>query len=126
MDIRQSFPRKAGSDNYYLVGLRTNEAETGVVGVLGDGMIWYPWQWVLPDGSSYDIGPWDCDVGMPLSPEQCCDMIKASVPNVDINGNYIDCIVSAPIGSVSNPRIPNRVIITTNENNIVIREPTAE
>ena len=37
--------RTAADDAYYMVGLRTNIAETGVIGVLGDGMVFYPWEW---------------------------------------------------------------------------------
>ena len=39
--------RTSDAPNYNQVGLRTNLNETGVVGVLGDGMIFYPWDWCI-------------------------------------------------------------------------------
>lgn len=39
--------RTSEAPNYNLVGLRTNLEETHVVGVLGDGMVFYPWDWCL-------------------------------------------------------------------------------
>ena len=114
--------RTAADDAYYMVGLRTNIAETGVIGVLGDGMVFYPWEWCTTSGC-YDIGPWDCDVGTPLTVEQCCNMITASVPTADVNGNYLDCYADPPIGSVSKPIDAGRVCIHVNSNNIVVRPP---
>lgn len=37
--------RQEGGNGYYNVGLRTNLEETHVVGVLGDGMVFYPFDW---------------------------------------------------------------------------------
>ena len=57
-------------DNYNIVALRTNMEEAVVTGVLGDGMIWYPYKW-CPDENDenypncYSIGPWvECLVFM--------------------------------------------------------------
>ena len=77
-EIHEGHVRTADQSNYYKVGLRTNTAETGVGGVLGDGMIWYPFEWCLTEEDCYTIGPWDCDVGTPLSVEECCNMIQAA------------------------------------------------
>ena len=78
---------------------------------------------VESEDTPVSVGPWDCDTGIPLSPEECCDMIKTSVPHADVKGNFLDCHVSPPLGSDSNPHDPNRVVVLTNENHIVIREP---
>ena len=111
--------------SYNLVGLRTNPEETHVVGVLGDGMVFYPWQWCTAD-DCYDVGPWDCDVGTPLTVEQCCTYIKSTVPEIDVNGNYLDCFVDPPIGSVSNPIDYGRVCIHVNNEGIVVHVPKNE
>ncbi len=37
--------RSQSSEDYYKVGLRTDYEETHVVGVLGDGMTFYPYPW---------------------------------------------------------------------------------
>ena len=78
---------------------------------------------VYTEETPIDIGPWDCGTGMPLSPDQCCNLIKSSVPLPDVKGNYINCVVSAPAGSESNPIDPSRVVVVTDDNGIVIREP---
>ena len=133
VEVIQKIPRQADDPgNYFIVALRTNEAGTGVVGTKGDGIVKYPFPWVLPAGTYGDktyteptgieIGPWDCDT-YPLPPDMCCNFIKATMPYPDVNGNLIDCHVSPPLGSESNPVAPNRVVVVTNEDHIVIREP---
>lgn len=89
--------------DYYLVGLRTNLAETHVTGILGDGLVFYPFDWCTTAGGCAPIGPWDCDMGTLLTTTACCAMIKASVPTVDVHGNYLDCYIDPPFGSVSEP-----------------------
>jgi len=118
--------RASDSSDYHLVGMRTNEAETHVVGVLGNGMVFYPWDWCTTASTCYAVGPWDCDVGIPLPVEDCCNMIKSSVPYPDLNGNLLDCYVDPPVGSVSNPTDYGRVSIHVNGKNIVIRAPKNE
>eukprot|EP00970_Alexandrium_tamarense_P010519 scaffold2159_cov200-Alexandrium_tamarense.AAC.5 len=124
--------REDTDNSYFKVGLRTNAQETGVAGILGDGMIFYPWDWCYPDENGdgtpecRQIGPWDCDVGTPLTVEQCCNMIKASVPNADVNGNYLECYASYPVGSVSNPVDYGRVTLQVNKDGIVVRPPRNE
>jgi hypothetical protein len=122
--------RERTDPGYYKVVLVTNLAETGVVGIHGDGMVFYPWEWCTPKGSGEpdcrEIGPWDCDVGIPLTVEQCCNMIKASVPNADVEGNYLDCHPQYPVGSVSNPIDYGRVSIATDAKGNVVRPPRNE
>lgn len=121
-DVRQI--RDAGSPDYYKVGLRTDINETHVVGVMDDGMIWYPWLWCEAEPvGCITVGPWDCDVGEPLSVEQCCKMITDTVPSPDVNGNLLECFVDPPLGSPSNPIQPDRVIIHSNADDIVVHPP---
>eukprot|EP00804_Cyclotella_cryptica_P017170 CCRYP_013112-RA/>CCRYP_013112-RA protein AED:0.07 eAED:0.07 QI:97/1/1/1/1/1/2/301/209 len=122
--------RERTDPGYYKVVLVTNLAETGVVGIHGDGMVFYPFEWCIPNPSGEpecrEIGPWDCDVGTPLTVEQCCNMIKASVPNADVEGNYLACHPQYPVGSVSNPIDYGRVSITTDAQGNVVHPPRNE
>ena len=122
--------RERSDPGYYKVVLVTNMAETGVVGVHGDGMVWYPFPWCVPreggEPECREIGPWDCDVGTPLTVQECCNMIKASVPDADVEGNFLTCHPSYPVGSVSNPVDYGRVSITTDGQGNVIRPPRNE
>jgi len=117
--------REGQDSNYYLVGLRTNVDETGVVGILGDGMVFYPWDWCTAE-DCFNVGPWDCDVGTPLTVDQCCTFINASVPDVDVNGNYLDCYADPPVGSVSNPVDYGRVTIHVDGTGRVVHAPRNE
>ena len=100
------------------------------------GMVWYPFKWVLPPGTygdtdyanpiEIDVGPWDCDVGAPLTVDECCSLIKSSVPFADVNGNFLECYANYPVGSVQNPEVSSRVIILTNHQGIVVKAPVAE
>lgn len=126
LDYEVTPVRTPNQDNYYKVGLRTDEDEAHVVGVKGDAMVSYPWQWCVDGNVCYDIGPWDCHAGFPLTVEQCCNMIKATVPVMDVNGNKIDCYVDPPVGSISKPIEYGRVRIIVNEENNVVRPPKNE
>jgi len=91
-DVR--YKRQRTDDDYNLVVLRMDEDHDHVAGTNGDGLVDYPWTWrTLVDGvwEDVEIGPWDCDLGTPLTAVQCCDFIKSSVPNPDDQGNYLDC-----------------------------------
>ena len=47
---------EGGEADYYKVGLRTNQAETTVSGVLGDGMVFYAWDWCTArEFNAYDV-----------------------------------------------------------------------
>jgi len=120
--------RASGTASYYLVGLRTDVTETNVVGVLGDGMVFYPFEWCTTDGC-VEAGPWDCDVGTPLTVDDCCAMIKndaAFKDKPDVNGNEIGCFPDFPIGSPSKPRNLKRVCIHVDTNDIVVHPPRNE
>ena len=68
----------------------------------------------------------DCDVGIPLEKEECCQMIKDSVPKADLNGNFLECHYEYPIGSASNPVNLGRVCIHTDAAGIVVNIPKNE
>mmetsp|Transcript_12902 Transcript_12902/g.19264 ORF Transcript_12902/g.19264 Transcript_12902/m.19264 type:complete len:209 (+) Transcript_12902:47-673(+) len=118
--------REATDEGYNIVSMRLNADETTVGGLLGDGMIWYPYEWCLAADDCYTVGPWDCDVGIPLLPEQCCKMIQDSVPHEDMNGKYLECYTEYPVGSPSNPVNPGRVCIHTDADGIVVHIPKNE
>eukprot|EP00985_Skeletonema_marinoi_P006408 scaffold2771_cov198-Skeletonema_marinoi.AAC.6 len=118
--------REATDEGYNIVSMRLNADETTVGGLLGDGMIWYPYEWCLAADDCYTVGPWDCDVGIPLLPEQCCKMIQDSVPHEDMNGKYLECYTEFPVGSPSNPVNPGRVCIHTDADGIVVHIPKNE
>ncbi|KAL7439161.1 hypothetical protein ACHAXM_006561 [Skeletonema potamos] len=117
--------REAGDEGYNIVALRLNPDGETVGGLLGDGMIWYPFQWCLAEGC-YTVGPWDCDVGIPLTAADCCQMIKDSVNRPDVNGKMLECYNELPIGSPGNPKDPNRVILHTDADGIVVHIPKNE
>ena len=62
----------------------------------------YPFKW-LKDGVEIALGPWDCSLGQhpeelqycsPLSPDDCCEMIQASVGHeTDDHGHHLECFV---------------------------------
>mmetsp|Transcript_19869 Transcript_19869/g.39811 ORF Transcript_19869/g.39811 Transcript_19869/m.39811 type:complete len:209 (-) Transcript_19869:208-834(-) len=118
--------REATDEGYNIVSMRLNADETTVGGLLGDGMIWYAYEWCLAADDCYTVGPWDCDVGIPLLPEQCCKMIQDSVPHEDMNGKYLECYTEFPVGSPSNPVNPGRVCIHTDADGIVVHIPKNE
>ena len=80
--------RQITDDTYNYVVLVTND-EDHVVGRLGDGVVEYPFVW-RENGVEVEIGPWDCDVGTPLTSSECCTFIKSSVPGVDDNGRELE------------------------------------
>mmetsp|Transcript_19498 Transcript_19498/g.46113 ORF Transcript_19498/g.46113 Transcript_19498/m.46113 type:complete len:297 (+) Transcript_19498:117-1007(+) len=84
------------------VVLKTDSTGTKVIGLNGDCIVHYPFKW-LKDGVEIAIGPWDCSLGQhpeelqycqPLSPTDCCDMIKASIGHeTDDHGHTLACYV---------------------------------
>ena len=61
----------------------------------------YPFPWKYFDEQSQQVeevqmGPWDCAMLVPLTAEQCCDMVKSSVPALDVNGRHIECYFEEP------------------------------
>jgi hypothetical protein len=101
----------------------TNQEATLVVGRVGDGIVSYPFTW---DDSTLGTrmlgvdGKWNCQ-GM--SPQDCCDQIKQSVPNADTKGNYIECHVFVPFGGVGNAKRNDRVFINLSPDGRVHEAP---
>jgi len=123
--------RTPDDPDYHLVGLRTNLNETGVAGVLGDGLVFYPWTWCRSaqnrtDGACDVVGPWDCDIGSPLPVKECCDLIRAAVPYADDRGNGLECYEDHPAGSVTNPADYSRVTIKVDKHGVVVFPPRNE
>lgn len=140
--------QQPGAPNAHHIGLMTNIKGTHVVGHDGDGIvkyynpnynrenIWCTSDEPCPDehnslthiedGCCFHIGPWDCDSGFPLTIEQCCNVIKASVPGKDKNGNEIYCHVAYPLGSEQNPFDYSRVSIILNGADRVVTPPLIE
>ena len=61
----------------------------------------YPFPWRYFDEETQqvekvELGPWDCAMLVPLTAEQCCDMVKSSVPALDVNGRHIECYFEEP------------------------------
>lgn len=123
--------RSANESEYWKIFLRTDVSETYVEGVLGDGMVFYPHEWCSDGSDGYgggcaNIGPWDCDLGSPLLVQDCCDLIQADYPGVDVNGNTLECFPDFPIGSPSNPIDEDRVIIHIDAEGNVAHPPRNE
>ncbi len=110
--------------SYYKVVLRTNTAGTEIYGIYDDGVVYYPWPWRV-NGVDMEIGPWDCDEGGAMTPEDCCRKIQLDVSYPDDNGNYIACFVEEPVGGPHNPERDDRAIVVTDGKGTVVRAPVA-
>ena len=58
LDIRKI--REVTDIGYYKVVLRTEITGQKIVGLFDDGVVFYPWTWIV-EGQPTTIGPWDCD-----------------------------------------------------------------
>ena len=64
-DFEVNKVREKTDEGYNYVSLRLNADEVTVGGLLGDGMIWYPYEWCLAAEDCYTIGPWgECFNGL--------------------------------------------------------------
>jgi len=140
--------RQPGDPNYNRLGLMTNMAGDGVVGLNADGIVkfsnpnfggqsvWCPSDTPCPedhnrlqhidDKCCFAIGPWDCDTGVPKTVDDCCDMIKASAPGADHNGNFLSCHAVYPLGSDFNPVDPGRIYMHVNADGRVVGDAVGE
>jgi len=140
--------RQAGDPNYYKLGLMTDMSGKLVVGINGDGIVRFSNPnfdgqsvWCLSDTPCLEdhnrllhiedkccfaLGPWDCDTGVPKTVDACCDMIKATAPGADHNGNSLSCHPSYPLGSDLNPVEPGRVYMRVNNNGRVVGDAINE
>jgi len=114
--------RRPTDEGYNNVVIVTNELADRVLGQAGDGIVSYPYTWNSVEGSrtvGVD-GKWNC---LTFTPEQCCESIKASVPDPDVQGRSIDCHIFVPFGGVGNPRRNDRVIIKLSHDGRVHEAP---
>jgi len=140
--------QQPGADNYNYVSMMTNAGGTHVAGHLGDGVVHYHNPnydrenvWCtsdtpcphepnhlrhLTEKCCFAVGPWDCDTGVPKTPEDCCNMIKSSVPPTDDVGNAIICYTAFPLGSAQNPVDHSRIHILLDAGGFVVGEPVNE
>ena len=121
MDIRKI--RELTDYSYHKVVIRTNLDGDQADGIFEDGMIYYPWPWMV-NGVAQDIGPWSCqENGVHDSPAACCMKIQEDIDYPDDNGNYIACYVEEPVGGPNNPIMDGRVIVVVGANSKVVRPP---
>lgn len=111
-------------EGYNKVVLVTDMTASYVKGRNEDGVVTYPFPWndaitQVPRMLGLN-GSWDCHS---QTPEDCCAMIKASVPNPDTNGNYIECHVFIPFGGVGNKKRDDRIFINLSPDGRVHESP---
>jgi hypothetical protein len=98
----------------------TNELADKVVGRAKDGIVSYPFMWDDALAGSRLLSPWNC---LNISPEDCCLMIKQSVPNKDTKNNYIECHIFVPFGGIGKPKRNDRVFVTVSQDGRVHEKP---
>lgn len=123
--------QQPGAQNAHVIGIVTDMEGTHVTGYSGDGIIRYynpnfarQSVWCISnepctynqnrileidDKCCFNVGPWDCDNGNPKTVDECCDMIKSSVPGPNTDGKEIECHIAHPLGSIQNPIDYNRI-----------------
>lgn len=65
-------------------------------------------------------GKWDC---YGKSPDDCCQLIKASVPNADTRGNNIECHFFVPYGGIGNKKRSDRILVNLSSDGRVHESP---
>ena len=112
--------RNLDQEGYNKVVIVTNEMADKVVGRGRDGIVSYPFMWDDKFAGSRLLSPWNC---VNITPEDCCLMIKQSVPNPDTNDNYIECHIFVPFGGIGNPKRNDRVFVTVSQDGRVHEAP---
>lgn len=115
--------RSPVDEGYQNVVIVTNELADRVLGRAGDGIVSYPYTW-----NDAEVGPrivgvdgkWNC---LSFTPEQCCRIIQAGVPNPDVRGRNLGCHIFIPFGGVGNPKRTDRVIINVSPDGRVQEAP---
>jgi hypothetical protein len=116
--------RNIYQDGYNKVVIITDMTGETVMGRNNDHKAWYPFYWddaVI--GYPYMIGvdgKFDCTG---KTPEECCQNIKASTPNPDRKGHYIDCHIFVPYGGKGNPKRTDRVLVNLSPDGRVQEAP---
>lgn len=90
--VKTIFPREPETldDSYWKVGIPTNY-KGQVLGHSFDGEVRYPPVWIAANGNTGNLGPWQCKGWNSI---QCCNTIQASAPEIDVNGNYVECFMT--------------------------------
>ena len=112
--------RNLNQEGYNKVVIVTNEMADKVVGRAKDGIVSYPFMWDDKFVGSRLLSPWNC---VNITPEDCCLMIKQSVPNPDIKDNYIECHIFVPFGGIGKPKRNDRVFVTVSQDGRVHEKP---
>lgn len=115
--------RNRNQDGYNKVVIITNELADRVAGKAHDGIVQYPFLWddaaTGPRTLGVD-GKWNCH---DMTPESCCQTIKASAASPDTSGKYLECHIFVPYGAVGNPRHNDRVFINLSSDGRVHEAP---
>ena len=112
--------RNLNQEGYNKVVIVTNEMADKVVGRGKDGIVSYPFMWDDALAGSRLLSPWNC---VNITPEDCCLMIKQSVPNKDTKDNYIECHIFVPFGGIGKPKRNDRVFVTVSQDGRVHEKP---
>ncbi|KAL7534524.1 hypothetical protein ACHAXR_005927 [Thalassiosira sp. AJA248-18] len=115
--------RNENQEGYNKVVIITNELADKVDGRSGDGFVSYPFMWHDSEQGPRMLGvdgKWNC---LNLTPEDCCESIKKSVPLPNFEGHYIECHIFVPHGGVGNPRRNDRVFINLSPDGRVHEAP---
>jgi len=112
--------RNLSQEGYNKVVIVTNEMADKVVGRGKDGIVSYPFMWDDALTGSRLLSPWNC---VNITPEDCCLMIKQSVPNKDTKDNYIECHIFVPFGGIGKPKRNDRVFVTVSQDGRVHEKP---
>lgn len=115
--------RSLDQENYNKVVIITNMSATTVMGRNNDGIVSYPFMWndAVHGPKLLNVdGKWDC---FGMSTDGCCEIIKASTPNPDVNGNHIECFIFVPFGGVGNPTRSDRVMVNLSPDGRVHEAP---
>ena len=115
--------RNIDQSGYNKVVIVTDLSATSVQGGDNDGKVLYPFLWDDAISGPHMIGvdgKFDC---LNVSPQDCCNIIKASATNPDTKGNYIDCHFFVPYGGVGNPKRSDRVLVNLSPDGRVHEAP---
>jgi hypothetical protein len=114
--------RTADQAGYNKVVIITDLTAEHVKGRDGNGIVSYPFMWETATGiKTLGVdGKWDCQQD---TPEECCVKITESMPEPDVNGNYLQCHIFVPFGGVGNKKRSDRVFVTLSQDGRVQESP---
>lgn len=115
--------RNADQSGYNKVVIVSDLTASLVKGRLADGQVSYPFMWddSLSGPRMLGVdGKWDC---YGKSPDDCCQLIKASVPNADTRGNHLECHFFVPYGGIGNNKRSDRILVNLSSDGRVHEPP---